>query len=165
MIIVRDLNKSFIAGKRRIDAVRGLSFTAADCAITGLLGPNGAGKTTTLRVIATLVMPDSGGASVDGLDCDSDALGVRAALGVLSDARGLYTRLTARENTERPITIDQGTNTLIGVDPARLIAAVDDVLTTGGKKGRAPDLWDGRAAERIADATLAFLQRGREAIA
>ncbi len=95
---------------------------------------------------ARLVVTDSG-----GVQEETTALGVPC--------------LTARENTERPITIDQGTNTLIGVDPARLIAAVDDVLTTGGKKGRAPDLWDGRAAERIADATLAFLQRGREAIA
>ena len=81
-----------------VDAVRDVSFTAHDGAITGLLGPNGAGKTTTLRMIATLVAPTQGVARVDGIDCAAEPLAVRARIGVLSDARGLYTRLTAREN-------------------------------------------------------------------
>jgi sodium transport system ATP-binding protein len=81
-----------------IEAVRRVSFTARDGRITGLLGPNGAGKTTTLRMISTLVEPSEGVASVDGLDTRRFALAVRARLGVLSDARGLYSRLTAREN-------------------------------------------------------------------
>ena len=102
MIEVRDLSKSFAAkvGKRAqsIHAVRGMSLVAPDGAITGLLGPNGAGKTTTLRVIGTLVVPDAGTASVDGHDSVRDARAVRHRLGMLSDARGLYTRLTAREN-------------------------------------------------------------------
>jgi sodium transport system ATP-binding protein len=78
--------------------VREVTFSAPDGAITGLLGPNGAGKTTTLRMIATLVAPTQGHAKVDGIDCAADPLAVRARIGVLSDARGLYARLTAREN-------------------------------------------------------------------
>jgi sodium transport system ATP-binding protein len=78
--------------------VHDVSFVAADGRITGLLGPNGAGKTTTLRMISTLVRPTRGTARVDGLDVSRDALAVRARLGMLSDARGLYARLTAREN-------------------------------------------------------------------
>jgi sodium transport system ATP-binding protein len=81
-----------------VHAVREVSFVAEDGRVTGLLGPNGAGKTTTLRMISTLVAPTAGTASVDGRDVRSDALGARARLGMLSDARGLYARLTAREN-------------------------------------------------------------------
>lgn len=81
-----------------IKAVQGVSLRANDGSVTALLGPNGAGKTTTLRMIATLVVPDSGRALVDGLDSVGDALAVRSALGVLSDARGLYGRLSTREN-------------------------------------------------------------------
>jgi sodium transport system ATP-binding protein len=81
-----------------VEAVRHVSYTAPDGRITGLLGPNGAGKTTTLRMISTLVEPTDGAASVDGLDSRRFAIAVRARLGVLSDARGLYARLTAREN-------------------------------------------------------------------
>lgn len=102
MIRVEGLTKTFTTGfgaKRTVvQAVRGVSFTAPDGAITALLGPNGAGKTTTLRMISTLVKPDSGTAVVGDADVVRDELRVRAALGVLSDARGLYTRLTAREN-------------------------------------------------------------------
>jgi sodium transport system ATP-binding protein len=106
MIEVDRLVKSFVAkGRRRrgtpvarVEAVRGVSFTAADGETTGLLGPNGAGKTTTLRMIGTLVVPDSGQARVDGHDAAGDPIAVRQRLGVLSDARGLYVRLTAREN-------------------------------------------------------------------
>jgi sodium transport system ATP-binding protein len=94
LIEVVDLAKHF----GPVHAVRHVSFRAPDGAITGLLGPNGAGKTTTLRMIATLVTPTHGNARVDGIDCGTDPLAVRARIGVLSDARGLYARLTAREN-------------------------------------------------------------------
>ena len=93
MIEVQDLHKSFGA----IRAVAGVSFTALDGQITGLLGPNGAGKTTTLRMLYTLMQPDSGRIRVDGIDAAADPMGVRRRLGVLPDARGLYKRLTARE--------------------------------------------------------------------
>ena len=79
-------------------AVRDVSFVAPDGEITGLLGPNGAGKTTLLRMLATLIVPDAGTASVGGLDVVRDRYAVRERIGVLSDARGLYPRLTAREN-------------------------------------------------------------------
>jgi UDP-N-acetylglucosamine 2-epimerase (non-hydrolysing) len=56
-----------------------------------------------------------------------------------------------RENTERPITVEQGTNTLVARNRPRALDCVDDILKSGGKRGRTPELWDGRAAERIAD--------------
>jgi sodium transport system ATP-binding protein len=96
MIEVKDLHKAFGAVK----AVDGASFTARDGEITGLLGPNGAGKTTTLRMLYTLMKPDRGQVLVDGVDAATDALTVRRHLGVLPDARGLYKRLTARENID-----------------------------------------------------------------
>jgi len=94
MIEVRDLHKAF----GNVVAVDGATFSARDGEITGLLGPNGAGKTTTLRCLYTLMRPDSGNVSVDGIDAATDPLNVRRKLGVLPDARGLYKRLTAREN-------------------------------------------------------------------
>ncbi len=96
MIEVKDLHKAF----GTVKAVDGVSFTARDGEITGLLGPNGAGKTTTLRMLYTLMKPDRGQVLVDGIDAASDALGVRRQLGVLPDARGLYKRLSARENVD-----------------------------------------------------------------
>jgi len=98
MIDVQDLHKSFKAKTGIVKAVQGVSFTARDGEITGLLGPNGAGKTTTLRMLYTLMSPDSGRVQVDGLDSVKDAEAVRRRLGVLPDARGVYKRLTAREN-------------------------------------------------------------------
>lgn len=102
MIEVRGLAKSFIGRRGRaktlVKAVSDVSFVAHDGRITALLGPNGAGKTTTLRVLATLMRPDQGTARVGGFDVAADPVEVRTGLGVLSDARGLYTRLTAREN-------------------------------------------------------------------
>ena len=94
MIEVRDLHKAFGAVK----AVDGVSFSAEDGKITGLLGPNGAGKTTTLRMLYTLMKPDHGHVLVDALDAQTETVEVRRRLGVLPDSRGLYKRLTAREN-------------------------------------------------------------------
>jgi len=102
MIAMDDLRKQFTTGRgrqaRTVVAVDGMTLHAQDGAITGLLGPNGAGKTTSLRMLVGLVTPDSGTIRVDGVDLRDDPQGVRARLGVLSDARGLYPRLTAREN-------------------------------------------------------------------
>jgi sodium transport system ATP-binding protein len=100
MIEVHDLHKSFLIRGVPLHAVNGVSFRAADGEITGLLGPNGAGKTTTLRMLYTLMRPDRGRVLVDGCDAGADPNGVRARLGVLPDARGLYKRLSARENIE-----------------------------------------------------------------
>ena len=96
MIEVKNLHKAF--GK--VKAVDGVTFTARDGEITGLLGPNGAGKTTSLRMLYTLMKPDTGQVLVDGIDAAADPIAVRRRLGVLPDARGLYKRLTARENIE-----------------------------------------------------------------
>lgn len=81
---------------------------------------------------ARLVLTDSG-----GIQEETTALGVPC--------------LTLRANTERPITVTQGSNTLLGTDPAAILPAVQEILATGGKKGRVPDKWDGQAAERVAE--------------
>jgi sodium transport system ATP-binding protein len=102
MIEVQGLTKRFTQGsgrkRRTVDAVQGLSFTAADGCITGLLGSNGAGKTTTLRMAAALIEPDAGRVLVDRIEVARYPELALARMGVLSDARGLYPRLTAREN-------------------------------------------------------------------
>ena len=98
MIIVNDLHKSFKAKTGTVHAVQGVSFTANDGEITGLLGPNGAGKTTSLRMLYTLMNPDNGSISIDGFSTATQSYEVRTRLGVLPDARGVYKRLTAREN-------------------------------------------------------------------
>lgn len=87
---------------------------------------------------AKLVLTDSG-----GIQEETTALGVPC--------------LTLRENTERPITIAEGTNTLVGPDPAAIRAAFNDVMTHGGKAGRIPEYWDGRAAMRIAHTLQGWL--------
>jgi UDP-N-acetylglucosamine 2-epimerase (non-hydrolysing) len=82
----------------------------------------------------------------------------RDAAVVLTDSGGLQEETTAlgvpcitlRHNTERPVTVAEGTNTLVGTDPARIVAEARRVLAGGGKTGRRPHLWDGKAAERIA---------------
>jgi sodium transport system ATP-binding protein len=97
VIVVDGVVKGF--GKHReVKAVDHVSFTAPDGEITGLLGPNGAGKTTLLRMLATLIVPDSGKATIAGCDVVRERYEVRRRIGVLSDARGLYPRLTTREN-------------------------------------------------------------------
>lgn len=87
---------------------------------------------------AKLVLTDSG-----GIQEETTALGVPC--------------LTLRENTERPITIDEGTNTLVGPNPDAIRVAFEEVMTSGGKSGRIPEYWDGRAAMRIAHALESWL--------
>jgi sodium transport system ATP-binding protein len=94
MIVVRNLKKFF----GDVKAVDGVSFEARDGEITGLLGPNGAGKTTTLRMLYSLLPPDEGEIRIDGMDPEKDAMDIKRTLGVIPDSRGLYSRLTAREN-------------------------------------------------------------------
>jgi sodium transport system ATP-binding protein len=98
MIEAKNLHKAFASKTGKVVAVDDVSFIARDGEITGLLGPNGAGKTTTLRMLYTLMRPEPGSVSVDGFDSVRDAEAVRRRLGVLPDARGVYKRLTAREN-------------------------------------------------------------------
>ena len=86
-----------------------------------------------LTAHAKLVLTDSG-----GLQEETTALGVPC--------------LTLRENTERPVTVTEGTNTLVGNDTAAIVSAAQEILSNGGKRGRIPELWDGNAAERIVEA-------------
>ena len=94
MIEVRGLRKQF----GDVVAVDDVSFEARNGEVTALLGENGAGKTTTLRSIYGLIQPDAGEVRVDGVDGISQPMSARMGLGVLSEARGLYPRLTPREH-------------------------------------------------------------------
>ncbi|MEF7616798.1 ATP-binding cassette domain-containing protein [Aquincola sp. MAHUQ-54] len=102
MIEVQGLQKRFSSGRgrtaRHVLAADGVGFVAADACITGLLGPNGAGKTTTLRIVAGMIPPDAGRVLVDGIDVAREPQRALGRMGVLSDSRGLYPRLTAQEN-------------------------------------------------------------------
>lgn len=105
-----------------------------------ILPPQGYLQMLGLMSGAVMVLTDSG-----GIQEETTALGVPC--------------LTIRENTERPITVEQGTNTLVGTDPGALIAAANAVLANGGKRGRVPEYWDGKAAERIAAHLSAWLEK------
>ena len=121
----------------------GLGATLAAARIL-LLPPQGYREMVGLMAAATLVLTDSG-----GVQEETTALGVPC--------------LTLRENTERPITIEHGTNTLVGRDAALIARLVDEILATGGKRGRSPEGWDGAAAPRIAAHLSAWLAARRVA--
>ncbi|NLG99497.1 MAG: ATP-binding cassette domain-containing protein [Chloroflexi bacterium] len=116
MIHVTDLHKSF----GEVKALRGVSFRAEDGQVTGLLGPNGAGKTTTLRILYTILRPDSGRAEVDGCDVITQPIQAQRAIGALPTSKGLYPRLTARENIRY-------FGLLHGIDPKTLEARIDKI--------------------------------------
>jgi ABC-2 type transport system ATP-binding protein len=94
MIEVRGLTKRFGA----ITAVDDVAFTIGEGEIFGILGPNGSGKTTTIRMLCGLIHPTSGTASVAGVDVVRDPDGVKARIGYMSQAFGLYRDLTVLEN-------------------------------------------------------------------
>ncbi|PHS74384.1 MAG: UDP-N-acetylglucosamine 2-epimerase (non-hydrolyzing) [Porticoccus sp.] len=116
--------------QRIIDA--GLEPMIASSALH-MTGPLGYLEMLGMMKDARLVLTDSG-----GIQEETTALGVPC--------------VTLRENTERPITVEQGTNTIVGTDPRAIHACVADILSTGGKSGCIPELWDGQAAERIVEA-------------
>ena len=100
-VAVRGLRKSFLDENRgEVRAVDGIDFDCAAGEIFGLLGANGAGKTTTLRILATVLRPDGGSASVMGHDVTREPDQVRRSLGFYSASTALYPRLTARETLE-----------------------------------------------------------------
>ena len=144
MIIAEHLRKTFPGkgkGKSRVVAVDDVGFEARDGEITGLLGPNGAGKTTTLRMLYTLMQPESGRVLVDGKDVATDPETARRALGVLPDARGVYKRLTARENIRYFGELHGMAPALIAERTARLAAALQmedflDRQTEGFSQGQ-----------------------------
>jgi sodium transport system ATP-binding protein len=94
MIETQHLVKSFGS----IQALKDVSFIAANGQITGLLGPNGAGKTTCLRILYGVIQPDQGSAQIDGFDTQKQTRLAQQRIGALPDSQGLYPRLTAREN-------------------------------------------------------------------
>ncbi|KAI5916646.1 non-hydrolyzing UDP-N-acetylglucosamine 2-epimerase [Thauera sp. 2A1] len=104
-----------------------------------VLPPQGYLEMLGLMSGASMVLTDSG-----GIQEETTALGVPC--------------VTIRENTERPITVEQGTNTLVGISPQAIIDAADVILAGGGKRGRVPELWDGHTAERIAAHLSAWLE-------
>ncbi len=117
MIEVSGLCKRFGA----VEALRNVSFSARDGAITGLLGPNGAGKSTCLRLLSTVLTPDAGAARIGGIDTQTDPLGVRRSIGVLPHGSGLYPHLTAIENVRYY-------GELHGMPRAELAARIDELV-------------------------------------
>ncbi len=94
---------------------------------------------------AAVVLTDSG-----GIQEETTALGVPC--------------LTIRENTERPITVEEGTNTIIGRDRALAMSLVEEILSGGGKRGRVPELWDGHAGPRMAEHFAGWLESRRASV-
>lgn len=117
MIKTEGLAKAY----KDVQALNGLSFTAADGQITGLLGPNGAGKTTCLRSIYGLIKADAGFAEVDQVNAAKDPLEVRRRIGIFPDKFGLQERLTAREHVAYFAALH-------GLQGKALKAAVDRVI-------------------------------------
>ncbi len=120
---VRGLRKVFRGSDAtEVRAVDGLDLVCRGGEIVGLLGPNGAGKTTTLRILATILRPTAGTASVAGYDVLTSPDGVRRHLGFVSSSTGVYERLTGRETLEYY-------GRLHGMEGERLAARVEEVLT------------------------------------
>ncbi len=137
MISVKALHKSF----GEVKAVDGVSFDAQDGRITGLLGPNGAGKSTTLRILYTVLKPDSGLATIDGVDVVTDSLGARSRIGTLPHASGLYPHLTARENIAYYATLYGMSSEQVDARVGQVIAQLDigafaDRRTKGFSQGQ-----------------------------
>src|SRR5215212_12096730 len=101
MIETRDLRKSFTSRqgreKKTVEAVRGVDLQVADGEIFGFLGPNGAGKTTTLRMLATLIEPDGGAATIAGADLRRDPGEVRRRIGYVAQGGSTWDTVSARE--------------------------------------------------------------------
>ena len=125
---------------RTVARVEALGFTPRVRAIAGLtpITPVGYDDFVTLLSDARVVVTDSG-----GIQEETTVLGVPC--------------LTLRTSTERPITVTEGTNVVVGMDPASIAREVDAILAGRAKRGRIPEGWDGRAGERIAEAALSFL--------
>ncbi len=123
MIQVQAISKSFTDPKRGTRlAVDNVSFEVRAGEVFGLLGPNGAGKTTTLRMLATLLKPSSGTATLNGFDIVREPEKVREQIGFLSGDMGLYGRLTPRETLEF-------FGQLNGLDSARAAQRISEVMS------------------------------------
>jgi len=137
LVILRDVSQTLpliwpLHPRTRANIDRfGLAGLLATCRIV-VLPPQGYLEMITLLSNATLVLTDSG-----GIQEETTALSVPC--------------LTMRETTERPITVEQGTNTVVGRNRNLILSLVDEVMRTGGKRGRVPELWDGHTACRIVE--------------
>ncbi len=100
LIAAHSLDKGFVRGKERIQALNGLHLTVAPHRVTGLIGPDGAGKTTLMRLCAGLLAPDAGELRVLGLDVAREPLAVQAAIGYMPQRFGLYEDLSVQENLD-----------------------------------------------------------------
>jgi ABC-2 type transport system ATP-binding protein len=116
-IEVEQLHKSF--GK--VHALRGIDFAVPRGTVLGMLGPNGAGKTTAVRVLTTLILPDSGRVTIDGFDVVRDAAVVRRCIGLAGQATAIQIELTGRENLEIM-------GRLYHLDRARVRARTEELL-------------------------------------
>jgi ABC-2 type transport system ATP-binding protein len=125
MIEANALGKRF----RSLTAVHDLTFTVGDGEIFGLLGPNGAGKTTSVRMLAGLISPSSGSATINGMRLGADSQRIRASSGILTEAPGLHDKLTARQNLGYY-------GRLYGLRGATLRRAVDRYLRVVGLDGQ-----------------------------
>ena len=116
--------------KQRLEAIPNIILTA----------PAGYLDFISLMANSKMVLTDSG-----GLQEETTALGIPC--------------LTLRENTERPITVTEGTNTIVGNSTDAIVTAADEILNSGGKAGRIPELWDGKTAPRIADILSEYISK------
>jgi sodium transport system ATP-binding protein len=124
MIAAHDLRKTFADKKRgEFHAVDGVSFESRPGEIFGLLGPNGAGKTTLLRMLATILEPTAGTATVGGYDIRKQSQEVRSSIGFLTGSAALYERLTARETVEYFAELH-------GLTPEERRERIDEAFTT-----------------------------------
>jgi UDP-N-acetylglucosamine 2-epimerase (non-hydrolysing) len=136
--IAKDLPLIFPVHPRTAGRMKEFGITAKHLQLTGPLGYL---DSLNLLAGATLVLTDSG-----GVQEETTVLGVPC--------------LTIRHNTERPVTITEGTNTLVGTDAAKITGEARTILAGGGKRGRVPKYWDGRAAERIVQCLLDHPPKG-----
>jgi len=136
-IVVRELRKTywtsskkglFRSEKQAVEALKGVSFNVRHGEVVGLLGPNGAGKTTTVKIISTLLLPDSGTALVEGFDVVKQAKEVRKRIGImLSVEKGFYGKLTGKENLLY-------FGALYGMEGEKLRKRVDELMDLLGLK-------------------------------
>lgn len=107
-IVTRKLVKKYVTKKRKglfksenkiVEALKGISFKIRYGEVVGLLGPNGAGKTTTIKIVSTLLLPDSGEVYIDGVDAFKNLSYVRNKIGIMLNVeKGFFPKLTGREN-------------------------------------------------------------------
>ncbi|MGC9108089.1 MAG: ATP-binding cassette domain-containing protein, partial [Infirmifilum sp.] len=134
-VIVSELRKKYVSRIRKgflkyevkvVEALRGVSFTARKGEVFGILGPNGAGKSTLVKILATLLLPDSGEARILGYDVVKERDEVRKRVGIsMSVEKGFFYKLTARENLKY-------FGMLYGIEGPKLKTRVDEVLREVG---------------------------------